>query len=114
MNDEFSINQLVMKTLKSLDIPVYFVAGKENKFPFVVFNVTSERGNLWWEDEEQVTKYSVTINILAKGNYEIYKKQILKLMKEAGFDRYDIPACVYLEDTEVYNQPLEFNYIYEQ
>ena len=35
-----------------------------------------------------------------------------KLLKEAGFMKYDVPACIYLEDVEVYNQPLQYNYEY--
>lgn len=109
---DFDINKLIVETLKPLDVPVYFVAGKENRFPFIVFNVTSERGVAYWEDEERVTRYGVTFNIFSKGNYFEIKRNLQKLLKEAGFMKFDVPACFYLEDVEVYNQPLEYNYEY--
>lgn len=110
---DFDMNAYIVKVLKPLRVPVFFVAGKENNFPFVVFNVTSERGEYYWEDEEQVTEYRVTLNIFAKGNYTKIKKDIERLLLQAGFGRYDIPACIYLEDIEVYNQPMEFVYKHE-
>ena len=107
---DFDINELIINTLRPLRIPVFFVAGKEHNFPFIVFNVTSERGVEYWEDEEKVTRYRITFNIFAKGNFFSIKKQLMKLLKEAGFMKFDVPACLYLEDVEVYNQPLEYNY----
>lgn len=113
-NDDFDINELIVTTLKPLGIPVYFTARKENNLPIVVFNVVGERGTEFWDDEEQVVKYKVTLNIFSKGNFMNYKKQIKKLMREAGFKRTDIPECIYLEDIEVFNQPLFFEYIEEK
>lgn len=109
---DFDINALIVETLKPLDVPVLFVAGKETRFPFVVFNITSEKGIEYWEDEEKITRYRITFNIFSKGNYFEVRKNLQKLLKEAGFGKSDIPACIYLEDVEVYNQPLEYVYDY--
>lgn len=110
---EFDINAYILDTLKSLDIPVYFVSRKETSLPLVVFNVTSERSLEYWDDEEQLVKYKVSINIFSKGNYIKYKNQIKDLMKKAGFKRTDIPECIYQEDSDIYNQPLFFEFIQE-
>ena len=111
--DEFDIHQFVFDTLKPLDIPVFFTARKEAKLPLVVFNVTGERGYEYWDDEETTTKYRISINIFSKGNYIKYKNQIKQLMKNAGFKRTDIPECQYQPDSEIYNQPMFFEYIKE-
>lgn len=110
---EFDIMEYVLETLKPLDIPVFFTARKENKLPIVVFNVTGETGYEYWDDEEQVTKYRIAINIFSRGNYIKYKKQIKQLMKKAGFKRTDIPECIYQEDVGIFNQPMFFEFIKE-
>lgn len=108
MTDEFDIIKHTFNALKSLDIPVFYVARKEVSAPFVIFNITGEKGNKYWDDEEQETIYRVTVNIFTKDNFVKYKNEILKLMKQAGFIKHDIPACIFLEDVDVYNQPIEF------
>ena len=50
-------------------IPTSFVARGETNLPLVVFNVTSETGKVFWEDDEQIIKYNVMINIFSKGNF---------------------------------------------
>lgn len=111
---DFDINSYVLNTLKPLDIPVYFVSRKETSLPVVIFNVTGERSLEYWDDEEQLVKYKVSVNIFSRGNYMQYKKQIKELMTLAGFKRTDIPECIYQEDSDIYNQPMFFEFIEEK
>lgn len=113
MNEEFDILKHTFKTLKPLDIPVFFASKKEVKPPLVVFNINSEKGYMFWENDEQVTVYKITVNIFARENFVGYKNQIMKLMKEAGYIRTDVPSCTYLEDIDLYNQPIIFKYYKE-
>lgn len=110
---EFDIHKLVIDTLKPLEIPVYFGARKEVELPMALFNISGEYGYDYWDDEEAVTKYKVSINIFSRGNFIQYKNQIKSLMKKAGFKRTDIPSCIYQEEVEIYNQPMFFEYIKE-
>lgn len=112
-NDVFDINKAVKEALIPLDIPVYFGSRKECKLPCVLFNITSEKGDTFWEDEETVTKYKVTINIFSKGNFIPYKNKIKELMQEKGFIRDSIPECIYQEDVEIFNQPMFFSFYQE-
>lgn len=111
---DFDINKYVLDTLKPLDIPVYYVARKEVNLPVVIFNVTGEKGFRYWDDEEQLVKYKVSINIFSRGNFIKYKNQIKDLMSKAGFKRTDIPECIYQEDSDIYNQPMFFEFIEEK
>lgn len=111
--DDFDILKYVMQTLKPLDIPVFFQSKKEISPPLVLFSITGEKGNKFWENEEQETVYKITVNIFARENFIKYKNQIMSLMKEAGFIRTDVPSCVYLEDVDIYNQPIYFRYYRE-
>lgn len=113
MNEDFDILKYTFDTLKPLDIPVYFMSKKEVAPPLVVFSINGERGNKFWDDDEQEIVYKVTVNIFARSNFIKYKNQILKLMKQAGYLRVDIPACIYLEDIDLYNQPINFKYYKE-
>lgn len=107
------MQKYVFDTLKGMDVPISFVARGESHLPLIVFNVTNERGNAFWDDEERVVKYSVMINIFSKGNFITIKQEIMNRMLEVGFIRKEIPACIYAEDTEVYNQPMAFDFYYE-
>lgn len=113
MNEEFDILKYTFETLKPLDIPVFFSAKKEVAPPLVVFNITSEKGNMFWDNEETEVVYKITVNIFARENFVGYKNQIIRLMKDAGYIRTDVPACVYLEDIDLYNQPIQFKYYKE-
>lgn len=110
---EFDIVKFVNETLKPMPIPVYFLAKKEIEPPMVLFNVNGEKGSMFYDNEEQEIVYKVMVNIFSKGNFIEYKKQIMKLMKQAGFIRTDVPACIYLEDVELYNQPMNFKFYKE-
>lgn len=107
---EFDIHSLIRETLEPIGVPVYFSARKEEKLPIILFNITGERGYEHLDDEETMIKYKISINIFSRGNYLPIKKQILKRMKEVGFIRTDIPACIYEESVDLYNQPLFFDY----
>lgn len=107
---DFDMNKYILKTLEPLDVPVFFAARKEVNLPIVLFNVSGERGYAFEDDEEVITKYRVVFNIFSKGNYIHIKNEMKKLLKQAGFIRTDIPACIYLEDTEIYNQPMYYEF----
>lgn len=107
-----SVKAKIMQALSSLDVEVCYLERDDNgTFPFVVFNV-SEKPIYFSDDEEEVTLYMVTINIFSKPdyNFESLKLEILKLMKEAGFRKTQIPNAEFLESENVYNQPMGFSY----
>ncbi|GAA0093057.1 hypothetical protein UT300009_30870 [Paraclostridium bifermentans] len=107
------MQKYVFDTLKEMDITISYVARGESRLPLIVFNVTSERGKQFWDDEERVVKYSVMINIFSRDNFVTIKQEVLNRMLKAGFIRKEIPACIYIEDIEVYNQPMAFDFYYE-
>lgn len=107
------MQKYVFDTLKEMNIPISYVARGETRLPLIVFNVTSERGKQFWDDEERVVKYSVMINIFSRENFVTIKQEVLNRMLKAGFIRKEIPACIYIEDIEVYNQPMAFDFYYE-
>lgn len=108
--EDFDIVTYVFNTLKTLEIPVYFVSRNEVSPPLVIFNIHSERGYEFWDDKEQVVKYQVSVNIFTKGNFLKFKKQIINLMEAKGFIKHNIPSCIYQADVGIYNQPMVFTF----
>lgn len=105
-----SVKARVMKALSSLDVEVCFLEkDDEGPFPFVVYNI-SETPLSFSDDEEDMTLFLVTINIFSKPdyNFESLKYEIVKLMKDAGFRKTQIPNAEFLEAENVYNQPMGF------
>ena len=48
------MQKYVFDTLKDIGVPVSFVARGESHLPLIVFNVTQEKGDMFWDDEETV------------------------------------------------------------
>lgn len=108
-----SVKAKVMKALSSLkDIDVCFLERDDDgTFPFVVFNI-SEVPFSFSDDEEDMTLYLITVNIFSKPdyNFESLKIKIIELMKNAGFRKTKIPNAEFLEQENIYNQPMGFSY----
>lgn len=101
----------IRETLQDLGVPVSFVARGETELPIVVFNF-QEIPAIYWDYDEAVTKYRITINIFSKTNFITLKNLILKKMLAAGFIKDEIPNAIYLEDDiGVYNQPMFFSFV---
>lgn len=107
------MQKYVMQTLEGIGVPISYVARGESRLPLIVFNVTNERGNMFWDDEETVIHWQVQINIFSTGNFVDLKNEIKNRMLKAGFIRTEITSAVYLEDIEVFNQPMAFDF-YEE
>ena len=107
------MQKYVADTLKDIGVPISFVARGESRLPLIVFNVTNERGDMFWDDEERVVHWQVQINIFAKSNFVDLKNEIIRRMLKAGFIRTEITSAIYLEDIEVFNQPMAFDF-YEE
>ena len=108
------MQKYLTQTLKEVGVPISFVARGEGRLPMIVYNITTERGDKFWDDEEQVTKYGISINIFSSGNYVEIKNKVIEVMKNAGFIRVEVAECIYQEDVGIYNQPIFFDYYYEK
>ena len=108
------MQKYLTSVLKEVGIPISFVARGEGRLPMIVYNITQERGNKFWDNDEQVTKYGIAINIFSSGNYIDIKNKVIEVMRNAGFIRTEVSECIYQEDVGIYNQPIFFDYYYEK
>lgn len=108
------MQKYLTQTLKEVGVPISFVARGEGRLPLIVYNITREKSNKFWDNEEQIIKYSISVNIFSAGNYVDIKNKTIEVMKKAGFIRTEVAECIYLEDLGTYNQPIFFDYYYEK
>lgn len=108
----FNIKEKVVGVLKQVNVPFAFAQKRESTLPFILFNISEEKGKYFGDDEELAIQFEITINIFSRGDYEAIKNSITKKMLAEGFNRTNIPACQFIEEASVYNQPMYFNYIY--
>lgn len=105
------MNKLIMETLSSLNLPVFFVEqGEDNSYPQIVFNV---RSGPWLYEDDKITgkQYEVSLSLLSKNDYLDLKEQIEILMLQAGFKlaaREYYPE--YIKELECYVVPSKFYY----
>ena len=105
------MQRIIVETLEGLDYPISYVARGESRLPLVVFNYREVPVD-YWDDDEGVVRFEVMINIFSRDNFLHIKKDVERRMLGAGFLRVEIPQAIYLEDIEVYNQPMSFNFTY--
>ncbi|MBP3905747.1 MAG: hypothetical protein J6D47_05960 [Peptostreptococcaceae bacterium] len=107
------IKDKVCDVLEEIGVPYGFVSKDEGDQQFIVYNINSEKAFKYFEDEEGITQYKITLNIFSVYDYTELKNKIDKKMKEHGFKKDYYPACIYIENMRIYNQPMYFNY-YEE
>lgn len=102
-----SVNDLIGNNIHLLKAPDNTVA------PYVEYEVISENGSLYAENEELYTTYTVQIDIFSEGNYKELVKEIKKVMKENNFLK-EFGGSLYEEKTKLFHYILRFNYESEE
>lgn len=102
------MNKLIIDTLETLRVPVSFQKYNGSESTYITFFCYNDRGELYADDEELSTGYYIQLDIFSRGSYTELKKQVEKLMKEAGFIRKAAGPELYENDTKLYHRPLRF------
>lgn len=108
-----NIKQVICEVLDKVGVPYGFASKDEGEGQFIVFNTHMNKAYKFYDDEEKVTLHKVTINIFSAGDYTDLQNKLVEEMYKAGFSKDYFPACIYVENMAIYNQPLYFNY-YEE
>lgn len=102
------MNKEIIKALKDIGIPVYFINKKDTKAKeYIIFSYTANPVK-FADNEEDLTNILVYINLYMKDNFLAMKKKIETKMKELGYIRKAVPNAYYEEKLELYNQALQF------
>lgn len=105
-----NLNELIINTLKPLNVPVSFHKNIEKENCYITFFVYNQKGELYSEGEEIETGYYIQVDVWSKGNYIDIVKQVKQLLKYKGFIRqneYDL----YESDTNIYHKCIRFFYL---
>lgn len=108
-----NIRKKVCEVLDKVGLPYGYVAKDEGPEQFIAFNINTNKAFKYFDDEEQVTLYKVTINIFSMYDFSEIQDNVEKYMLEAGFVKDNYPACLFIENVGIFNQPMYFNF-YEE
>lgn len=107
------MNKLIKDTLSPLGIPVSLQYYNGSETTYITFFSYLDKGELYADDEEVATGNYIQIDIFSKGNYTNIVKQVIKLMKKAGFIKKPSGPELFEDDTKIYHKPLRFFYYVE-
>lgn len=102
-----SLNQMILSTLASLDIPVAFQTYSGNAETYITFFIYLDKIEVHADDDEFITGQYIQLDIWAKGDYTNLVKEIHQSMKEAGFIKlnfYDL----YEKDLKIYHKVMRY------
>ena len=108
-----NVRKIVSDVLKEVGLPYGYVNKDEGHKQFIAYNINNNKAYKYYDDEETVTKYKITINIFSVYDFTEIQDKVEKYMLAAGFQKDYYPACIYIENMDIYNQPMYFNYFVE-
>ena len=104
-----SVNQLVRNTLLSLGIPVQKLVYTGTATTYITYFFYNEREALKADDEEQVARYSVQVDVWGKGDIESLAESVKQNLVAIGFRRVGFFED-YERDTKIYHKAYRFYY----
>ncbi|WP_123053086.1 hypothetical protein [Clostridium sp. JN-1] len=101
------INNLVMKALKPLNVPVSFQKYSGKEHTYITFFSYLEKGEMYADNEEKVTGHYIQVDIWSKKDYTSLYKRVENAMKVAGF-RKTSAADLFEKDTKIYHKAIRY------
>ena len=102
-------NKMVIDALSGLNVPVAFLKYTGTAKPYITFFFYNERGEVFAENEEVATRYSLQVDVWSSGNYTALVNQVKDALKSVGFSRIDAKD-LYEDDTKIYHKAMFFRY----
>lgn len=101
------INNLVMKALKHLNVPVSFQKYSGKEHTYITFFSYLEKGEMYADNEEKVTGHYIQVDIWSKKDYTSLYKRVENAMKAAGFRKTSV-ADLFEKDTKIYHKAIRY------
>lgn len=108
-----NINELIIDTLKPLDIPVKFQKYTGRETNYITFFCYNEQGEVFADDVEIVTGFYMQIDIWSKEDTESIKENAIELLNKVGFRKRTIHDAPYEPDINTFHKVLRFFYYIE-
>lgn len=107
------INQLIINTLKPLNIPVVFQKYTGKAETYITFHEYLTAGEEYEDDEEILTAHYIQVDLWSKVDYTALVKEVKRLLINVGFKRIN-EVDLYEDDTKIYHKGLKFYYLEEK
>lgn len=107
------INELIINTLKPLNVPITFASYNQTADTYVVFLEYNQASFLQADDEEYRTVHYYQVDVFSKTNYGNLVKNIKNKLNTVGFRRM-FESETYEEEMKRYRKILRFSYISEE
>lgn len=104
-----SINKIIRDALLPLGVPVMYMTYTGTATTYITFFRYNERGVLSADDDEQVTRNSVQVDIWGKGDIELLAESVKDNLQAIGFRRVGFFED-YEKDTKIYHKAYRFYY----
>ena len=102
-----SINELVINTLKPLNIPITAIQNSIKNDKYIVLIPLYETFDVYADNKPTIEIQEVQLAIYCKGNYLALKKQITTLLIDAGFIITNSKYIEYEEDTKLHHYVID-------
>ena len=102
-----SVNTKVMEALSDLGIPVRFQHYSGEEKPYITFFNYLESGELFADDEEQLTGVYTQLDLWSEGDYADLVSQIHQRMRSAGFLRRSF-SDLYETNTNLHHKVMRY------
>ena len=81
------INELVLKSLEDIGVPVYFLHkhNANDEDTYIIFNITSEDDRAFTDNENEIVRYRLLFKIFSKGDFTDTYNILVRKLKENGF-----------------------------
>lgn len=105
-----SLNNLIINTLKPLNVPVEFNNYDSEDNTYIVFMEYNQGSGLNADDDELITNYFYQVDIFSTGNYLKMAKEAKKLLKSVGFTRINEFDGEYEPNMKRFRKTMRFCY----
>ena len=75
------IRAKVCEVLEEIGLPYGYVSKDEGHKQFIAYNITSNKAYKYYDDEEKVTQYKITINIFSVYDFTEIQNKVEKYMQ---------------------------------
>ena len=107
------INNLILETLKPLNVPVSFQKYSGKAKEYITFHEYFGAGESYEDDFEILTGHYIQVDVWSKSDYTKLVNDVRQMLILNGFKRLN-EIDLYEEDTDIYHKGLKFLYLEER
>lgn len=104
-----NLNELIISTLKPLNVPIANKRYNLKADTYIVFNEYNQNARLSADDEEFITRHFYQVDVFSRGNFDVLVNDVRSKLIQVGFMRM-FESQTFDEDMNMYRAIMRFNY----